>query len=114
MATLDTITLAGRSGQDYAFRVYPWEHRFRAVPAVYVVMAREIEPQKAPSYTPIYVGLTEDLSQIFEAHVKDECFQAYNANTIAVVAETDPLEQIRIEQDLLKRLNPPCNAQEPE
>ena len=74
------------------------------------VMAREIEPHKAPSYTPIYVGMTDDLSQIFEGHDKAECFQMYYANTVAVVPESDPLEQIRIEQDLLKRLNPTCNA----
>ena len=113
MAKLDTATFTGRSGREYSFRIYPWEHQFKALPAVYVVTERAVEPNSAPTFSPVYVGLTADLSQIFAGHEKHECFQMYYANTIAVLPEADAAGRARIEQDLVAALNPPCNGGDP-
>lgn len=111
MAKIDTVTFSGESGREYNFRVYSWEHAFKALPAIYVVTERGIEPQGAASYTPIYLGTTDDLSRIFEGHKKSECFQMYYANTIAVLAGLTPQERQQTADDLLQALDPPCNKQ---
>ena len=41
---IDEIAFTGRSGTRYDFRVYVWETKFKAVPGVYVVASRTIEP----------------------------------------------------------------------
>ena len=87
MPKLDSIEIRGRSGQEYAFRVYIWGHQFKPLPAVYVVTERRLEPDGSVLYFPVYAGQTADLSQIFENHPHEECFQLYLANTIAVLAE---------------------------
>jgi len=110
MAKLDTVSFTGRSGREYNFRIYLWEHPFKALPAVYVITERVVEPNSAPTFSPVHVGQTEDLSQIFSNHEKQECFQVYLANTIAVLPEADASERARIEQDLLEALDPPCNG----
>ena len=113
MAKLDTLTFTGQSGQEYSFRAYSWEHEFKALPAVYVVTERAVEPNSDPTFSPVYVGMTDDLSKIFENHEKSDCFQMYYANTIAVLPEPDAAARSRIEQDLLESLKPPCNGDEP-
>lgn len=112
-AKLDTATFTGKSGRAYDFRIYLWEHKFKALPAVYIVTERAIEPNSPPTFSPVYVGVTDDLSRIFESHEKQECFEMYYANTIAVLAESDPSERARVLQDLLEALDPPCNQDAP-
>lgn len=111
MAKIDTVTFCGRSGREYNFRVYSWEHVFKRLPAVYLVMERRIEPQGAPSYSPVYLDITDDLSRIFDSHNKSECFQLYYANTIAVLAGLTQLECQQTAADLTQALDPPCNRQ---
>lgn len=112
MAKLDTLTFTGQSGQEYSFRVYSWEHEFKALPAVYIVTERTVEPNSAPAFSPVYIGMTEDLSSLFGSHEKSDCFQMYYANTVAVLAEPDAAARARIEKDLVGALEPPCNADE--
>ena len=113
MAKLDSVTFPGRSGREYRFRIYPWENEFKPLPGVYIVTERVVEPGKAPMYTPIYLGVTDDLSQAFENHTKNKCFQMHLANTIAALPVRSLLDGLRIAKELADTLKPPCNQNDP-
>jgi hypothetical protein len=107
---IDEVAFAGRSGTSYDFRVYVWETKFKAVPAVYVVASRTIEPGQPPQYQPLFVGETADLSAAFRGHARDECFQMYFGNVVGVLKESDDTRRTSILADLVDGLAPPCNA----
>ena len=107
---IDQIAFAGRSGASYDFRVYVWETKFKAIPGVYVVASRTIEPGQPPQYQPLFIGQTADLSAALRGHPRDECFQMYLGNVIGVLKETDDARRTSILSDLLDGLAPPCNA----
>ncbi|HLF13178.1 MAG TPA: hypothetical protein VJA26_18410 [Gammaproteobacteria bacterium] len=107
---IDTVAFAGRSGKAYELRVYVWETKFKALPGVYVVASRSMEPGATPSYQPLFVGMAEDLSKVFQNHPRTECFQLHYANTIGVLREPDIAARERIVKDLIAGLEPPCNA----
>ena len=107
---IDQIALAGGSGASYDFRVYVWETKFKAIPGVYVVASRTIEPGQPPQYQPLFVGQTADLSAALRGHPRDECFQMYLGNVIGVLKESDDARRTSILSDLLDGLAPPCNA----
>ena len=113
MAKLDTVTFTGQSGQTYTFRIYVWKHQFKPLGGVYVVTERRMEPDHPPTYAPIFVDQTDDLSQLFDDHPNRTCFEFYYANTIAVMAEPNETERGRIKEDLLDALQPPCNQKDP-
>lgn len=112
--TIDQLTFTGQSGRRYDLRLYVWETRFKAFPAVYVVTERTIEPGSAPVYNPIFVGTTSDLSTIFDGHPHQDCFDLYYANTIAILQETDAVSRVAIVHDLVATLQPPCNSSDAE
>ena len=107
---IDTLTFAGASGERYLLRVYVWETVFKAMPGVYVVASRSVEPGAAPTYLPLFVGVADDLSTVFEHHPRHDCFQLHYANTIAVIREPERAARDRIAADLIGGLAPPCNA----
>lgn len=109
MPKLDSLTIRSRSGETYKFRVYILGNHFKPISGVYLVSERSIEPGAKPTYKPVYVGETADLSTVSDPHEKDECFQMYLANTIAVLPEDDGSERTRIVIDLIDSLQPPCN-----
>ena len=67
---LDSVSFKGKSGREYSFRVYVWENEFKPLAAVYVVTERVAEPDSNPNYKPVFVGTTDDLSQVFNNHEK--------------------------------------------
>jgi hypothetical protein len=107
---IDEIALAGGTGTRYDFRVYVWETKFKAVPAVYVVAARTVEPGQPPQYQPLFIGETADLATAFRDHERDECFQMYYGNVVGVLKESDAARRTSILADLLAGVVPPCNA----
>ena len=107
---IDEIAFAGRSGTRYAFRIYVWETKFKAVPGVYIVASRTLEPGQEAHYAPLFVGETADLSAALKAHPRDECFQMYYGNVVGVLKEGDEARRAAIRTDLLGGLTPPCNA----
>jgi hypothetical protein len=109
MPPLDTVTLAGKSGRSYQFRIYAWKHAFKRLAAVYVVMERIIESRSTPAYSTIYVGDTDNVRTVFAGHDKRECFEMYYANTIGVLPEPDGARRAEIADDLRAALDPPCN-----
>jgi hypothetical protein len=107
---IDTVRLAGRSGEEYELRVYVWDTKFKALPGVYVVASRSVEPGSPPTYEPLFVGTAEDLSKVFKQHPRTDCFELHYANTIGVLKEPDAAQRERIARDLQAGLSPPCNA----
>ena len=107
---IDHVAFAGRSGQRYDFRIYVWETKFKAVPGVYVIAARTVEPGQSAQYEPLFVGEAPDLSSALKDHPRDECFQMYYGNVIGVLKEHDGGRRGAILGDLLEGLSPPCNA----
>ena len=113
MAKLDTLTFVGQSGHKYRFKVYSWGHQLKPLPAVYVVTERVVEPDAPPTYSPVFIGITDDLLRVFEKHVKSECFEVYYANTIAVLPVPELGLRSKIVNDLFDALKPPCNSDVP-
>jgi hypothetical protein len=107
---IDEVAFAGRSGQRYEFRVYVWETKFKAVPGVYVVASRSVEPGQRAQYSPLFAGEAQDLSSALKQHSRDECFQMYYANVIGVLKEEDDKKRASILADLLGGLTLPCNG----
>ncbi len=107
---IDEVAFAGHSGTHYDFRIYVWETKFKAVPGVYVVAARTVEPGRRAQYAPLFVGEAADLSVALKGHPRDECFQMYYGNVVGVLKEDDDARRTSILADLLDGLAPPCNA----
>jgi hypothetical protein len=107
---IDQIVFAGRSGERYEFRVYVWDTKFKAVPGVYVVASRTLDPGQKAEYQPLFVGAGVDLSLVLKDHPRVECFQMYYANVVGVLKEEDDSRRARILNDLLEGLAPPCNS----
>lgn len=110
---IDEVPLWGRSGQRYDFRIYVWDTKFRAVPGIYVVASRTIEPDQRAKYDPLFVGAAADLSTALRNHPRDECFQMYLGNVVGVLKEDDDKRRAAILADLLEGLAPPCNTPDP-
>ena len=108
---IDGVTLTGRSGRKYDLRIYVWDTKFKALPGVYVVASRSIEPGAAPTYQPVFVGMADDLSKAFKKHPRSDCFQMHYANVIGVLKETDGNARAQIAADLIGGLAPPCNSE---
>ncbi len=107
---IDEVAFAGQSGQRYAFRIYVWDTKFKAVPGVYIVASRTIEPGQRARYEPLFVGEAADLSLALKGHPRDECFQMYYGNVVGVMKEDDDGKRAATLKDLLSGLAPPCNA----
>ena len=107
---IDEVTFAGRSGTRYDFRIYVWETKLKAVPGIYVVASRTMEPGQRAQYAPLFVGESADLSAALKSHPRDECFQMYYGNVIGVLKENDDARRTSILADLIGGLAPPCNA----
>ncbi len=111
---IDAVTLAGRSGRSYEFRVYVWETKFKTLPGVYVVASRSMDPGQPARYEALFVGATADLSKVFKTHPRNDCFQLHYANVIGVLKEADGPAREAIVADLTTGLEPPCNAPDAE
>ena len=111
---IDAVTLEGASGKQYEFRVYVWDTKFKALPGVYVVASRSMDPGQDARYESVFVGSASDLSKAFKSHPRGECFQMYYANVIGVLKEADADAREKISADLIEALAPPCNADDAE
>ncbi len=107
---IDEVAFAGQSGTRYDFRIYVWDTKFKAVPGVYVVASRTVEPGQRAQYAPLFVGEAADLSSALKGHPRDECFQMHYGNVVGVLKEDDDARRSTILTDLLGGLSPPCNT----
>ena len=111
---IDTVSLTGRSGRHYEFRVYVWNTRFKSLPGVYLVASRSIEPGRKATYAPLFIGAAGDLSKPLKNHPRNDCFQMYYANVVGVLREERDTEREQIVADLVDSLAPPCNSTDAE
>jgi hypothetical protein len=102
---IDEVTFAGRSGTRYDFRIYVWETKFKAVPGVYVVASRTMEPAMRAVHhcswarRPIAVALKSPSRRVFQMYY-GACSQRAEGMTMPDASFSG----------LLDGLAPPCNA----
>ena len=99
-----TVTLQGKSGRSYDFDVYPWNTSFNRIGAVYAVLKRN-----ASNFTILYIGQTNDLSERFDSHHKQGCFNHNGKTHIAIHPESSEPHRFDIETDLARKYSPTCN-----
>jgi excinuclease UvrABC nuclease subunit len=104
MALVDKVTVRGASGREYEFMVYPWEEKFNPVGGVYLVLRKQIG-----NYGILYIGQTKDLSERFDDHHKQNCFDRNARTHIGVRVVTTEKERLAIECDLLRNYKTACN-----
>lgn len=107
---IDALTLTGRSGKSYEFRIYVWDTKFKSVAGIYVVASRAMEPGRAATYEPVFIGHSADLSKAFKHHPRNDCFQLYYANVVGVLKEANDAARATVVEDLVAALTPPCHA----
>jgi hypothetical protein len=106
MADELTILWDGKSGKEYKYWIYEIGHPMKAVPGNYC-FAKETNPN---TWTPIYFGETEDLSERFDHHHKIDCLRR-NGSTHIHTHTSSAGKEVRCEEetDLINRWTPPCN-----
>jgi len=108
MSNLGTIEITGKSGTEYKFLLYAVGQRFKALGAVYVMLALETKGA-SPWYRYVYVGETGDLSTRFGSHHKQECFDKEGVDHIGVHLDSSEKSRKSKESDLLDAYVWPCN-----
>ena len=104
---LRTITWTGKSGLSYTYYIYPFGTPFEAKPGNYIFASET----GFNSFTPIYFGETEDLSERFDYHHKMPCILRNRATHVHVhLNERGVLARQAEERDLILRWSPTCNA----
>ncbi len=107
MAKEDTVTVTGASGRKYDFDVYPWGQIFNPVGGVYLILKKRSGVNV--TYDILYVGQTGDLSQRFDDHHKQGCFDRNGKTHIGVHVESSEQVRLSIERDLIANYTPICN-----
>jgi hypothetical protein len=100
------LPLTGASNRIHQFEIYPWNTNFNRVGAVYAVLH-----QTAPTqYKVLYIGQTSDLSERFDNHHKQSCFDKNGKTHLGVLPEPGESNRFNIETDLVRHYNPVCNG----
>ena len=107
MAEQKTIWL-GASDREYEYLIYPIGTPFNDSPANYIFAKQT----SGGSWTPIYIGQTNNLSDCLADHEKMPCVKRHGVTHIH--AHTGSLEaMIRKEEEsaLVAKWDPPCNKE---
>ena len=102
----ETIVPKGASEASYRFTVFPWGTNFNPIGAVYLILRKEFSGGK---YTILYVGQTGDLSDRFNGHHKQHCFDNNRKSHIGVLREGLESRRLNIESDLIGNYQTACN-----
>ena len=106
MANERTILWEGESGKEYKYWIFKIGHPLKQIPGNYC-FAKETKPK---TWTPIYFGETEDLSERFDNHHKMPCIKREGATHIhAHESNADKKVRCAEEADLVAKRQPPCN-----
>jgi len=107
MTISGTVVWVGKSGEKYIYTIYTIGASFNEVPGNYVFAKKTIEN----TFTPIYIGETEDLSERFDNHHKMPCIKRNLASHITV-HKSSPSAATRKaeEQDLIDNYDKVCNG----
>jgi len=101
----ETMLLRGTFGAPYLFYVYPWNHPFHPVGAVYAVLGKALT-----GYRVNYVGQTGDLARRFDDHHKRPCFDRTGMTHIGIHPALQESRRLLIESDLIRAYSPVCNG----
>jgi len=104
MAQEGKVKVIGASGRGYEFIVFPWGQTFNPVGGLYLVLKRTIG-----NYEILYIGQTGDLSERFDDHHKQGCFDRNAKTHIGVRVVNVEQERLAIERDLLGNYKTACN-----
>jgi len=106
MAERTTIDWDGKSGKTYKYWIYEIGYTFAQEPGNYI-FAKETKPH---TWSPIYIGQTDDLSERFDYHHKMPCIRRNKATHIhAHKSSTSEAVRQAEETDLIQRWHPVCN-----
>lgn len=104
MGEVTTILLKGISGRTYDFDVYPWGAPFEPLATMYTVLK-----WNQGDYSILYIGQTGDLSERFDDHHKQPCFDRNGKTHIGIHVESIDRKRLLIEADLLAGNSTACN-----
>lgn len=108
MAEAPIIMWSGRLGKDYKYTIHPIGTTFKEEPGNYI-FARQTIPR---SWSPCYIGQTENLNQRLGNHEKEACAKRNGATHIhAHLTSGGETARKAEEKDLLQKWNTPCNEQ---
>ena len=110
MAKHGTLKFTGNSKVEYNFTVYSYDTSFNALGAVYVVTNRQKKAKGGYTYSIVYIGETDDLSERLNTPSKISCLSKYKKNAICIYGEENEQKRLDIESDLLDNYSPPCNG----
>ncbi|MCH8256393.1 MAG: hypothetical protein IIA75_00560 [Proteobacteria bacterium] len=106
MPKLGVTTLMGKSGEEYAFNVYPGDMRFNDfIPGIYYI-SRETGNEEV---VPIYLGESDNVDVTLQNHEKQSCFDEHRYNRIAFYKNASREVRQRIVNDLMPGLETTCN-----
>jgi hypothetical protein len=104
--TENKLTITGKSGKLYEFNIYSIDTKFKTVGGIYIFIKRY---KYIRNRDLIYCGKTEDLSNRFYNHHKEDDIVEENPDYICVMRVNTDEERTSIEKDILKGNNFTCN-----
>jgi len=106
MPKLGVTTLAGKSGEEYAFNVYAAKMRFNDfIPGVYYISRQTDNEEELP----IYLGESDNVDVTLQNHEKQACFDEHQYNRVAFYKNASREVRQAIVNDLLVDLETACN-----
>jgi len=102
------IMWPGASGKEYKYWIYPIGTAFKAVPGNYI-FAKQTKPN---TWTPVYVGETDNLDERLANHEKMPCVKRNGGTHVHAHACSDsvPIRQAE-EADIMEKFKPTCNLE---
>ncbi len=107
--TNNVLTIVGKSGKKYTFKLYTIDTKFKPLSAIYLFTERYVSTNNKYNHNLIYCGMTGDLSIRFKDHHKDGCIEKHNANCICIFSVDTEKERKEIETDILEAKSFLCN-----
>lgn len=109
MASLGKARFKSKTGNQYRFKVFPLNTRFRNIGGIYLIAYRCHSHRGGYRHKILYVGNTEDFSQPFEKHRKSQDLMRLGANCICVQSDKSEESRMEKERDLIAAFSPLCN-----
>jgi hypothetical protein len=109
MASLGKATYKSKSGNQYRFKVFPLNTRFRKIGGIYLIARRGHSNHGGHRHKVLFVGHTNDFSQPFERHRKAQELKQLGANCICVQSDQSEESRLGKERELIVAFGPACN-----
>lgn len=110
MSKIEDFAFYGASGHQYTFQVYPIGTEFKDIGGVYIFTRREINTRGDVMHNLLYIGQTISLPiRLTRLHHKWEGVLRNRGNCVCVYSELNKRNRNRIEDDLIRKYQPPLN-----